>query len=293
MLFFLLALAFTAHAKSIENCLDSNAVMTNVQISVSPDPPKPGKSFLIKMSGQLNSQVTKGEINGDLEVKVAGQTIPAKFDTPFTLKPGILSGLQSFSMGPFTLPRLPLGIKPVVSGKLTVTNGSGKGVICVNLDLPLMSAEPEEPVALPGGPIPDFRKLEEKVGGVTNCGSSSDHLKDLQVGTFNGITYVNGTLDEAVSKGELKADIKVSLMATDWQKKLMAFSGMSPEISFDIKIDSPFDYEPGLAKGLLAATFGPAKTESKDLGKFAPGASGKVQLLDGNGQEIVCLEGSS
>lgn len=121
--------------------------MSNVKISLSPDPIQKGKPFSISLSGDLDEVTTAGNIIVDLHVKALGViNEPVNASIPFTVTPGMQSGAQSLTVGPVTLPSLPVGA--VVIGTLRFTNGKDEPIACgkLNLNVPLLEGKADREV---------------------------------------------------------------------------------------------------------------------------------------------------
>merc|ERR1719336_3263360 len=116
MIKLLVLLAGSVYAASIESCGGSGDVMTDVKIAVSPDPPKSGKDVKFTSSGTLTEDLDGGAIAAHLTISVLGNDEKVDGATMWSVTPAVKAGPTSLSIGDFKMPRLPLGIAPIISG---------------------------------------------------------------------------------------------------------------------------------------------------------------------------------
>lgn len=117
--------------------------------------------------------------------------------------------------------------------------------------------------------------------GLTSCTSASDHMKNLEWGTKNGVWKMTGNLDENVQKMSVNVAAQVHV---GW-------------IPVPINVAVPISLMPGFVKGPVSLTLGPSTTsrtllaDSPDVGVDV---TGNIRINDGNNEEIACLKlGSS
>jgi len=285
MKLFLLLLAVVGVAsQSAKSCGGPNDHLKNAVFSVSPDPIQKGQPLTITATGTLDEVLTAGKLDVNLAIKALGiVNEPVSTTAPFTLSPGIPTGPQKITIGPFTLPSVPGGVS--VSGNITGVDGSGAPVFCLALDISLGH---EDELASPL-PIVDeaLASASEaiivatpRVGGpVTDCSGSSDHLQNRSLSTSGGVVSVSGSLDEEVGAGAVAVDLKV---------KVSFFS-------IPINMNIPFTISPGIKAGPIQATIGPAADRSASLLSmvFKPDikveVTGTVKVNDAKSSEIVCV----
>jgi len=274
----LLGAAF-ASTPVLQSCGADGDILTVSQLSLSPDPPRPGKDVTFKMSGSLSAAVIDGIIDADVSVSVLGQTIPLKGKVEFKFTPGFNQDNVAITVGPFVLPRLPIGIKPVINGSVKLTDTENNQIACLKMNkMPLTDSSPLTT------PLDEIRSRLLSADPVTNCGTPDDHLENLQFGTFNNYTYVNGTLDEDLGSGSVQADFKISIPLAE-QLDIGA-----PLIDINLNIDGPFSMSPPIPKGFVGVMFHPISTEGvTDVKAITPTIKGKLKVSDSNKQEVVCI----
>ena len=110
----------------------------------------------------------------------------------------------------------------------------------------------------------------------SSCGTSSDHLSNVQVVKNGSTTTVSGSLDESLAS--ITTDVDLTVKASF--------------IKVPIKMTVPASLSPAIPQGDLKATFTPVSSDETTL--EAPAISvtvnGEVKANDGNGQEIACLK---
>jgi len=274
-------------AAHLSSCGSNNDVMTNVDIALNPDPPKPGKDLTFTMTGTLTKALTTSVLNAAITVDVAGQKLPVNGGASIKGIQAIPQGDVKISFGPFTWPRLPLGIKPVLDGNLTLADENGKQVVCIKMDeLPLYSTE-EMQLAMPQDNPP-----------VSNCGNPSDHLEYVQISEVNGVIYANGTLDEDIGGGTLDIDVLISLtldaatrlykqMTQKVYRRLAEVFG--PLIKIKINMDGPFQISPPFKQGLNGVVITPLSGEVEEKAGPSVSITGQIKASDEKSQEIFCI----
>lgn len=255
--FTILCMLGACHAQSVKSCGKDGDILKNAVFSVSPDPIQKSSPLTITATGELQAAVGAGDLNVDLNIKALGIiNEPVKLTAPFSIAPGATAGAQKIVVGPFTLPKVPG--TTTVSGTVSATDPSGKEIFCVALDMDV-SPPPVEPIEPEASPV------------VTNCGTSSDHLKNISTSSSGGVSTLTGTLDEAVSSGSIAVD-------------------MSVKVSFfkiPINMNIPFTYSPGVPAGPIKASVGPKKASVQS--NINVDVEGTVKINDGASSEIACL----
>lgn len=240
--------------------------MSNVKITLSPDPIVKGQPFTLAITGNLDADFSAGNIIADLNVKaLVVINEPVKLNAPFTLTqgtggPGFAGGLQTITVGPITLPGLPGGIH--VNGTIRVTNDKTEPVACVKIQLAAVDVDEmdgDQAPASTGSPV-------------SICSKATDHMKNLAVSTdTQKVTHITGTLDEDIVKASIAVAVQIKI----------------PLIKIPpINLAIPISASPGFKKGDLKLTVGPsAAQESNGLISVL----GTVKANDGKGEEILCL----
>lgn len=111
---------------------------------------------------------------------------------------------------------------------------------------------------------------------LSNCGSPSDHMKDVTVSSPSGgsnpfTVTLAGNLDEDIKEGFLDLDLNVVAAGV---------------INVPLKSRFHFTYTPGLVKGPLSLKIGPVSVP------WLPGTNkvtGTLKLADSNNQPVSCL----
>eukprot|EP00930_Biecheleria_cincta_P038752 TRINITY_DN2662_c0_g1_i1.p1 TRINITY_DN2662_c0_g1~~TRINITY_DN2662_c0_g1_i1.p1 ORF type:complete len:294 (-),score=48.33 TRINITY_DN2662_c0_g1_i1:82-963(-) len=261
----LLALPLGVWSQSVSTCGSSGDHLSDVKITLSPDPIAKGKPFTIDLSGNLDASLSEMNADVDLTVKALGIIDKAiKVSSPLSISPGLVAGAQSISIGPLTLPNLPGDID--FAGTIKITNSKKEPVACMklNLNVPAESDRAAEPSA----------EVDASTRGtkVSICSTPSDHLHNIAVSSAAGVTTITGTLDEEVTKFVANLDLKVHVSF----------------ISHAIKMAVPISYSPGLVKGDLKITAGPAQ-KTLQHSNVDVDVTGTIKIDDGASQELVCL----
>jgi len=269
MKLFLVALSISClaacNAQSVKSCGKAGDILANATFSVSPDPIKKGSQLTIDVAGDLTAAVTAGKSVVNLNIKALGIiNEPVKLTIPFTLSPGPVAGPVTAKIGPFDLPSVPGSVD--ISGTVTVSDASGAQIFCTSLNVALGSAA-ENPmsqaiVASTGPPV------------VSNCGTASDHLKNITTTASGGVKTLTGTLDEAITSGSADVDLTVKVLF----------------ITVPIKTHVPFTISPGVVAGPLKVSFGPVQKNSVVDSAISIKIAGTVKASDGKAGEIACLK---
>merc|ERR1712028_225657 len=269
MKLFLVALSISClaacNAQSVKSCGKAGDILANATFSVSPDPIKKGSQLTIDVAGDLTAAVTAGKSVVNLNIKALGIiNEPVKLTIPFTLSPGPVAGPVTAKIGPFDLPSVPGSVD--ISGTVTVSDASGAQIFCTSLNVALGSAA-ENPmsqaiVASTGPPV------------VSNCGTASDHLKNITTTASGGIKTLTGTLDEAITSGSADVDLTVKVLF----------------ITVPIKTHVPFAISPGVVAGPLKVSFGPVQKNSVVDSAISIKIAGTVNASDDKAGEIACLK---
>jgi hypothetical protein len=263
----LLALPHVALSQSISSCGGSGDHFKDVKITLSPDPIAKGKPFTIDVTGTLDADLTALNADLNLDVKALGViNEPVKLSSPLSISPGIKAGAQSLSVGPLSLPSLPGSL--VVAGTIALTNDKKEPVTCIklNVNVPAESESLEVPEQVP--------EVSAEGSKVSVCSATSDHLHSLAWTTAGGVTTVTGSLDEAVTKLTVNADLKLKI-------------GF---LSHKIDLAVPVSYTPGLQKGDVKISVGPKAGDAAPRHSLINvDVTGTVKANDGASQEILCL----
>jgi hypothetical protein len=336
-------------------------------IKLTPDPPKNGKSFMAHATWTFTEEVGVGSVTNDFLFSVMGKKINGKSKTQWKIMPAMLKGPQELTVGPYTWPKYPFGVRPDVTSTVTFNDPSGKQIACLKIDMRLGG---QAAPSLQGWQLPkaiqaiaacqDSGEAQIEAAGYTcgmlkgavgcdtdlstvnpnvpagtllknicekTCGncdmftgiaqssvfkqarrllgygkpvldlelcsmsegqSVNNHWKDLQLdygGTY-GITYINGTLDEAMMAGNVDIDVEVKVLM----------------VKFPVKMTVPWKYSPGIQKGFLGVVSGPTedlsrsvmthedgKVEQLGLTSWA-GATGFVKLQDKVKEPVGCFK---
>jgi len=129
-----------AFAASVTNCGGPQDHLSNVVISLVPDPIASSAPFTLTVSGVLDEDHVGGTLNVDLDVKaleVINEAVQKQIK--YTISPCIPKGDVKIVIGPVTLPAEPAGA--TVMGKVILTDTQGHAVACVALDLSIPALE--------------------------------------------------------------------------------------------------------------------------------------------------------
>jgi len=258
------SLVVGSSSQSVATCGAAGDHFSNVKITLSPDPPQLGQPFSFDITGDLDEILDGGNADVDLNVKALGiVNEPVQVSAPFTFSPGAPSGLQSITVGPVNLPKIPLPGGVVVNGTVKLTNTKKEPVACLKLALKVGGAERGE---LAEGPVATSTP-------VTSCTQPSDHMKNFAFSQdTSGMTTIQGTLDEDLDKMTVAVDLNIKIP-------------LIPLPAIDVKV--PISYSPGIKKGDVKATFGPSTSQLKST---PISVNGTVKINDGNSEEVVCID---
>merc|ERR1711997_738134 len=107
---------------------------------------------------------------------------------------------------------------------------------------------------------------------VSSCGKATDHIPDFQIASSGGVVSMSGTLDEAVTAASIDVDVSLKVLV----------------ISVPLKLTIPLTVSDGLInKGAIKSTVGPSTIKVSPAIKAT--VKGTVEMNDGNGEEITCI----
>jgi len=240
---------------SVRSCGGPSDHLSNVSISLSPDPIAKNTPFTLSVSGVLDEDHVDGNLDVDLDVK-ALRIIDDHLQKTisYTISPGVAKGPQTIVIGPVTLPSDPGDVK--MNGQIRVTNGKGEPVACVAIDIDV--------------PLLEARKFEEDppVNSAKSCTKPGDHLQNLKVSSSATGTTITASLDEDLPK--ISADVDITVKALF--------------LKVPLKLAVPVSFQPQIPKGDWKLTF------SEKLLRAAPvTVEGQVAVTDGNGQQVACI----
>jgi len=254
-----------ANADSIKSCGKPTDILQNAVFTSSPNPIDKSQPLTITATGKLSAAVTTGKLDVNLNIKALGIiNEPIKTSAPFALSPGLPAGDAKIVIGPFSLPKVPG--KSDISGTVTVSDGSGKEILCISLDI----------VALPTADavLADEARISTSVNAdpVTDCSGASDHLHNRVLSNAGGKASITGDLDEALGSITAIVDLTVEVSI----------------IKIPIKMTIPISISPPLPKGHTSASIGPAaSTAASSTIRYS--IEGTVKVDDSSSSEVVCL----
>jgi hypothetical protein len=270
---FFLCLGGTVYSKSVTSCGAAGDHLSNVQISLSPDPIKRGSKFTFNVSGDLDETFDAGNIDVDLKIGVMGVKKSVKTSVPITYSPGILKGPLALMIGPapFNFPKVP-GLYVGVTGTVKLTNAKKEQVACIKLNMRVGANEEVAEAAV----APTLRDDPP----VRVCGSPKDHMQKFAFHTDSqGVSTVTGTLDEDVDKLKLVAALDIKIPGNS-----------TPPIDMNIPVSMSHGI---LRKGDFKITAGVAKGVSLQSEDDPVSVTGTLKAYDGKSEEILCLEVST
>ncbi|CAK0878521.1 unnamed protein product [Prorocentrum cordatum] len=260
---------------SISSCGSPGDRMSNVTMSLSPDPIQKGDGFTITVSGMLDKVLDSFTVDAKLDVKLLG-LINEKVDKtiPVKMSPGLAAGVQNLVIGPVALPTDVPG-SAEVDGTVTLSDDAGKPVACVSLSMHVPAARALDDLQLQGS----FKPADSFVTAASNCGKPTDHLKNIETSASGGVSTLTGTLDEDMSKVSVDVDLIVKALF----------------VKVPLKLTVPIAYTPGIKQGALSVSAGPAKAASVlAAAAWSPtvqvAVTGTVQAIDGNSEEVACVK---
>lgn len=252
-----------ATSQSITSCGGANDHLQNLKVVITPDPIQKGKSFTLDVTGTMDEDLTGGSADVDLDVKVFSIVdSKVKSTGTFDFAPAIVpKGDAHVTVGPITLPSIPLPGSVSLKGTVKLTNSAKEPILCLSIDLDV--------------PAVDDDRMEDATVGVLDpvptCTKDSDHMKKFQVQHDKAAhtTDISGVLDEDVSKLSIDVDLKLHV-------------GFLP---IPLKIQAPASITPAIKAGNLKWHFGSDQEPAPPKLKI----DGQVAVNDGNGEEIVCF----
>jgi hypothetical protein len=261
---------------SISSCGSPGDRMSNVTMSLSPDPIKKGAGFTITVTGMLDKVLDSFNVAAKLDVKLLG-IINEKVDKtiPIKMSPGLAAGAQNLVIGPVNLPSDIPG-SAEVDGTVTIADDAGKQVACVNLDMHVPAARALDDQRLESS----FAPGETFVTAASDCGKPTDHLKNIETSGSGGVSTLTATLDEDLSKVSVDVDLTIKALF----------------VKIPLKLNVPIAYTPGIKQGAISVSAGPATAVSVSAEGAWPASkvkvevTGTVQANDGNSEEIACLK---
>jgi len=253
----LLALSpLAALAGSLSSCGGASDHLSNVAISLSPDPIQHGHQFTLEFSGDLDEDLNELVADVELDVKVLSiinKKVSSKGSV--ALSPALPKGPVRLTVGPVTLDTGSVPGSIGLGGTIQVNNGKGEPVLCVKLDMDV--------------PVLETSALQS----THTCGNSTGHISDL---TFTqdsaGVTTISGAIDEPVIDSAL--DLHMTLK--EWWLKI------------PISISTKIHFAPGIPKGPFKIVATPdTSLTSSNLGVEV---YGDAEWRDGNNDQLGCLE---
>lgn len=261
---------------SISSCGSPGDRMSNVTMSLSPDPLKKGDGFTVTVTGILDKVLDSFNVAAKLDVKLLG-IINEKVDKtiPVKMSPGLAAGAQNLVIGPVTLPSDIPG-SAEVDGTVTILDDAGQQVACVNLEM-----------HVPAVRLLDDQRLERSsepagtfAAAASDCGKPTDHLKNIETSGSGGVSTLTGTLNEDLSKVSVDVDLTIKALF----------------VKIPLKLNVPIVYTPGIKQGAISVSAGPATAVSVSAEGpwLSPNVkvevTGTVQANDGSSEEIACVK---
>lgn len=118
------------------DCGSSSDILSDVSVSISPNPPVKGKTLTVDASGTISSEITSGNINAVIDVlgiPVINKNIDLCSASPKVTCP-IPAGQHSLEVSQLIPSSVPSG---EYTGKVVATNQDGQQIACVNLKFSL------------------------------------------------------------------------------------------------------------------------------------------------------------
>lgn len=279
-----LVVAKTAHSQVISSCGQSGDILQNAVISTDPSPIDKSKPFSVTIGGTLSEAITAGNINVNLNIKALGIiNEPVTADVDFGYTPGFAKGDTKIVVGPFQLPSQAKSTD--ITGQVKITDSSANEVMCIEF------ADSSSSFLRGSAPSSSFEAAEEatawmmltndddtvEVGDgpvASNCGTSADHLQNVQVTNDGVTTTVTGTLDEDISAPQIDVDLKVK----------------ASFIKIPVKLNIPVSITPAIPSGDLKMTFTPKSASEKVKSGITVTVNGQIKAEDAKSSEIGCLQ---
>jgi hypothetical protein len=247
--------------QSVKSCGAAGDHVTNVVVTLTPDPPVPGEDITVTIDGDNDADVDTGAVNLDLAVQALGViNNKVEMGVPFTLAPTpFKKGHINVKIGPTQLLKTPGSTS--ISGTVKAVNAANEPLFCVDLDLKTVSNL--NTIAL--------SNVASTASGVTSCTQATDHVKNFALDTSGNKVSVTGQLDEDLTTFHFAIDAVL--------KKLF--------ITIPAKLDIPVTCSPGLPKGDFKLAVGPV------TGGLSPdpqiSLTGTVKMNDQANEEVFCL----
>ena len=182
----------------------SSDILSNAVITTLPSPIDKKKPFTLTIKGSLTKAVTAGNIDVNLNVKALGIiNEPVVSNTDFTYSPGFPQGDVTVSVGPLQLSSA--ASTADITGTVKISESDGE-IMCIQF------ADSSSSNFLRGIQIDESFFEGEEVGDgpvVSSCGTSSDHLSNVQVVKNGATTTVSGSLDESLASITTDVDLTV------------------------------------------------------------------------------------
>jgi len=255
-----------AVADTVSNCGSDSDHVKVTKISTDADStggPKKGEPFSITVEGEFDGAHQHGVISGSLAIKALGivhETVD--IDQQYDFYPGLPSGTNSVTIGPFTFPTSIPG-EVLVDGRISIVDESAEAVACIDLAVN----------------IPKLNFFEEKVQtkSAATCGdASSDHITNVQTTSSDaGVKTTTMDLDEDLSSINLLTDLSVK-------------ASFLPAVGFKLS-HVPISVSPAIPAGQLTFVGYPSSSASNSAVQLG----GTLTLEDSNGDEVICVDLSS
>lgn len=247
-------------AASVSSCGQAGDHMSDVTVSISPDPLHEGEAFTFTFEGDLDESLGEEvNVNIDVEVSIFGlikKTV--KKVRNVVVSPLLPAGRVSLKVGPVSLNTRIRG-SVYVKGKVELTDKNHEPVACVALDLNVPAAEAE------------YAPLTS----VENCGSASDHAKDLVVQQdAQGKLTMTGNLDEQLSEFTVTGNLEI--------KEFF--------VHIPVSFNAPVVYSPGFSQGPFRIESTLLEKQEESLRGLGLEIKGTGRMLDKNNEEVGCVK---
>jgi len=258
-------LLVTAAADSIVSCGSATDHLQVTSINVDADAdkgPRKGKPFTVTLEGVFDEDHVSGVVVGDLNLKALGIVDqPIAFNQKYDYSPGLPTGTNKLTVGPFTFPRAIPGVLDF-TGQLNVLNDRAEPVACLTFDFH----------------IPKILMGEEELatGKALTCGDpSTDHITNIETVTDSTSGVDTTTMDLDTDQGYVNLNVDIAVKVPF----LPAVSVRLPEV--------PITLDPPIPAGQLTFVGYPAASLSASASSVA--VTGTLQLEDVNGAETTCI----
>jgi hypothetical protein len=246
-------------AQSFTSCNTDGAHLTNMVVTVSPDPPVVGQEVTFTIEGTLDKTIQSG--SASISVKAGPITFPLTVPFQSNADPiGSPNTPMKAVLGPFTYPNLNVPLIKTTTGKIEIVDENAEQVSCMEFSLPAYSAT--------APPSPQFLDID--------CSDSSSwHMKNLQFDVEpptiqKGVPFTvntKGDTDEEISSGKAAVNVDLSLFK------------LGLEIPFSISPSTP-----AITGGDM--TIGPLTMPKIPL---IPDAKGSIKLSEQNAETLACF----